>query len=257
MKFIGVPEHFNLPITTAIQQFPEHEWEYVSQGTGRMLEMLEQEEADIAILLTEGYYQYSKQSSLLSPLEPYITSPLIWGIHAGSQSSWDNIPTSGEVNIAISRFLSGSHLMPLVKNITDDWGVIPKFQVVQNLDGARALLKEQADTLFFWEKYTTYPFVDNQEFKRLGEYPSPWPAFLFVCRSSEFEHIKLELKDVIHTSKSIVDEIEQTGQYNIYSKEFNMLPNLAKEWYHQTEWFGNISMKEIQKITTPLIQKIS
>ena len=52
------------------------------------------------------------------------------------------------------------------------------FEVVNNLDGARSALKSDQAHIFLWEKYTTKFLVDQHEFKRIGEYPTPWPCFV-------------------------------------------------------------------------------
>ena len=60
VKIIGVPEHFNLPWHLAIEEgaFEERginlEWTEVPEGTGRMCQLLDSKETDLAIILTEG-----------------------------------------------------------------------------------------------------------------------------------------------------------------------------------------------------------
>ncbi len=60
IRIAGVPEHFNLPWHLAIEngdfkkEAIDLQWTDVPEGTGKMCQMLRNNETDIAIILTEG-----------------------------------------------------------------------------------------------------------------------------------------------------------------------------------------------------------
>ena len=60
VKIVGVPEHFNLPWHMAIEDgiFEDKgidlEWTDVPEGTGKMCQLLQEGQTDLAIILTEG-----------------------------------------------------------------------------------------------------------------------------------------------------------------------------------------------------------
>jgi len=91
----------------------------------------------------------------------------------------------GEGVFAISRFGSGSHLMAyvLAQSLGFDTEKDMKFEVIENLDGARKALPGNGKLVFMWEKHMTSPFVENGEFRRIGEQPTPWPCFVIAARS--------------------------------------------------------------------------
>ena len=59
VRIAGVPEHFNLPWHMAIEEgaFEDRgidlEWTEVPEGTGKMCQLLENQETDLAIILTK------------------------------------------------------------------------------------------------------------------------------------------------------------------------------------------------------------
>ena len=60
VRVCGVPEHFNLPWLMALEEGAfddrgiELEWTDVPEGTGKMCELLQDAETDLAVILTEG-----------------------------------------------------------------------------------------------------------------------------------------------------------------------------------------------------------
>jgi len=89
---------------------------------------------------------------------------------------------------AISRFGSGSHLMSFVHARERGWPTDDlQFDVVGRLDGAREALAANQSQIFFWEKYTTQPYVTNGEFRRVADFPSPWPCFVVAVTRNMLE----------------------------------------------------------------------
>ncbi|MGB5500275.1 MAG: substrate-binding domain-containing protein [Maribacter sp.] len=262
VKIIGVPEHFNLPWHLAIEEsaFEERgidlQWTDIPEGTGRMCQMLENGETDLAIILTEGLVKSITEGNPTKIVQEYIASPLLWGIHVGAKSEYRSIPELKTTKAAISRFGSGSHLMAYVNAQNEGWnsGKL-QFEVINNLDGAvEALTKGNAD-YFMWEHFTTKPLVDKGIFRRLGDCPTPWPCFV-IAATAKF------LKGNTSVLKHILEVI------NLYTTEFKQIPSIDRtlanryeqqlediqEWLSLTRWSqSQIDSQTLEKVQDTLI----
>jgi ABC-type nitrate/sulfonate/bicarbonate transport system substrate-binding protein len=213
----GVPEHFNLAWHLAIErgdflnQGIEINWQDVPGGTGAMCAKLRNGELDIAIALTEGIIADIMDGNPSKIVQFYVNSPLKWGVYTGKNSGIKDLNNIENLRYAISRFKSGSHLMAYINadrlNTTVNEN---NFVVVGNLNGARKALANNDADLFMWEKFTTKPYVDNGEFKMLGECSTPWPCFVVVVRN-EF---LMQNEQLLKTILNIVNQSCLTLKYN-------------------------------------------
>ena len=157
-------------------------WTDFYSGTGAMVQALNNNEIDMATLLTEGAIAaLAKDSSQFELFSFYTKTPLIWGVHVPPKSKYNSLNDLENVTFAISRYGSGSHLMAflLAESIGLDTEKL-NFEIINNLDGARKQFKAGGDYIFLWEKFMTKPFVDNGEMKHIGDFPTPWSCFVTV-----------------------------------------------------------------------------
>ncbi len=240
----GVPEHFNLPIHLAKEKgiFAKHginlEWTDFAGGTGQMTKALREDEIDLCILLTEGMIADIIKGNPSKIISEYVITPLTWGIHTGL-----NNPIKPHDNIfdkqhAISRFGSGSHLISIVhanskgQSMTND-----QFTVINNLDGALASLNALETDIFYWEKYTTKPYVDAGRIRRIGEYLTPWPCFVIAASDKILAQHPKAIDDLL-------DIIQESCHQ--FMKDDSIIPTVSvryeqriediERWYHSTEW---------------------
>jgi len=178
----GVPEHFNLPIHLAIErgEFEKRgikiEWTTFRGGTGQMTKALRDGEIDACILLTEGIITDIIRGNPSKIISQYVNTPLTWGVHTGAKNPLNNYLDIFDQQYGISRFGSGSHLMAIVDaNAQGHTLKKEQFNIIKNLEGALKGLTDLSTDVFYWEKYTTKPYVDNGMLKRLGTYNTPWP----------------------------------------------------------------------------------
>lgn len=239
----GVPEHFNLAWHLANERGDFNaagiglQWTDVPGGTGAMCKMLKNNEIDIAIALTEGVIAEISEGAPFKILQFYVNSPLRWGIFTGAHSAIKDLSDTGNLRYAISRYKSGSHLMAFVNaerlNTTINEN---NFVLVQNLNGARkALMNNEAD-LFMWEKFTTKPFVDNGEFRMLGECHTPWPCFVIAVRN-----------DFMNQNKALVQQILEIVNQSCFSLKYNEVEAVDMiAWRYQLkladalQWFSEL-----------------
>ena len=259
VKIIGVPEHFNLPWHLAIEEgaFEERgidlSWTDIPEGTGKMCELLKNQETDLAIILTEGIVKSIIEGNKVKIIQEYIASPLLWGIHVDANSTYRSLEELKNTTAAISRFGSGSHLMAYVQAKQMGWETEKlKFNLVNNLNGAVESLSTAKSDYFMWERFTTKPLVDSGIFRHLGNCPTPWPCFVLVG-TDEF----------LSENKSLVKHIQEI--INMYTAEFKQIPRIdstlanryhqkledIQEWLQITEW----SQKQLPEDTLMKIQE--
>ncbi|MDA9066395.1 substrate-binding domain-containing protein [Flavobacteriales bacterium] len=243
----GVPEHFNLPWHLAMEnglfekEGIELEWTVFKGGTGQMTKALRDNEIDVCILLTEGIISDIVKGNPSKLIGKYLNTPLIWGVYTGINNPVNYYGEIYDKNYAISRFGSGSHLMPIVDANAKKIKIKEEqFQVIKNLEGALESLTENETDAFYWEKYTTKPYVDNGTLKHLGDYVTPWPCFMIAATndiiSKEKEAIDNMLKVIYFTSKQFM--LSPTSVQEV-SDRYNQKLEDVESWFHATEWSVN------------------
>lgn len=244
VKIIGVPEHFNLPWHLAIEEgaFEQRgidlQWTDVPEGTGKMCQLLANEQTDLAIILTEGIVKSITEGNRSKIVQEYIATPLLWGIHVGAQSAHQTIADLKDTKAAISRYGSGSHLMAYVHAQNNLWDLDAlQFEVINNLDGAVDGLTHGKADYFMWEHFTTKPLVDDGTFRRLGDCPTPWPCFMIVGTEK-----------FLSGNPRVLDHILEI--INMYTRDFKHIPSIDRtlanryqqrlediqEWMTLTQW---------------------
>ena len=94
VRIVGVPEHFNLPWHMAMDEGAfsargiDLVWTDVSEGTRKMAMMLRNNQADLAVILTEGIIKAVSEGTPALIAQEYIASPLLWGIHVDANSPY-------------------------------------------------------------------------------------------------------------------------------------------------------------------------
>lgn len=84
LRVAGVPEHFNLPWHLADEEGAfesagiDLQWIDVPEGTGKMCQMLREDETDMAVILTEGIIKDICDGNPSSIVQTYVESPLSW-----------------------------------------------------------------------------------------------------------------------------------------------------------------------------------
>lgn len=254
----GVPEHFNLPWHLAIEnglfekEGIEIEWTVFKGGTGQMTQALRDNEIDVCILLTEGIISDIVNGNPSKLIGKYLNTPLIWGVYTGINNPVNLYGEIYDKNYAISRFGSGSHLMPIVDaNAKKIKLQKEQFLVIKNLEGALESLSENETDAFYWEKYTTKPYVDSGILKHLGDYVTPWPCFMIAATNrileSEKSAIDNMLKVIYFTSKQFMTSPTSIQEV---SDRYNQKLEDVEDWFHATEWSTNeeISDKVLENV---------
>ena len=254
----GVPEHFNLPIHLAKEKgiFSSRgvdlEWTNFGGGTGQMTKALRDNEVDACILLTEGMIKDIIKGSPVKIISEYVTTPLTWGIHTGVKNELVNYRDIFDKQYAISRFGSGSHLMAIVDADSKGYHLDKEqFTIIKDINGALPSLDQLETDVFYWEKYTTKPYVDAGQLRRIGEYNTPWPCFVIAATD---KILKEHPDSVIRMLRTIHDECDQFMHNESVipevSKRYNQQIKDVERWYNSTEWaiHGWVSEKMMRSV---------
>lgn len=264
----GVPEHFNCPWWSAQDEGEfqalgiQLEWQTCPGGSGQMMRALSQGELDLALVLSEAAAVAIARGAPAQIRQWYVSSPLLWGIHVAQDSPYQSPSELRHACYAISRPGSGSQLMAYVEAQRQGWfdpsGQAPplSFVEVSDLAGGIAALQQGQAEVFFWERFTTQPWVDQGVLRRIGVCPTPWPAFALV----QHKALSVEQRSAI---KRLSDWLaDYAGQY---AQRAGVVSDIARrsqlgekqiaEWLSLTRWAQStqISFEEQQALIQQLL----
>ena len=258
LKIAGVPEHFNLPWHLSIEngEFQANEidlqWTDVPEGTGKLCQMLRNDETDIAVILTEGIIKDIVAGNQSKIVQIYVESPLIWGIHVAENSKYKTLSDLENTKVAISRLGSGSQLMAYVNANNQGWkSQNLQFEIINTIDGAVEALSNGTADYFMWERFMTKPLVDKGVFRRIGDCPTPWPCFVIAVRNEILEkHPEMVSKilEIINAKTSNFKEIPTID--SILANKYNQKVEDIQEWLSLTKW----SQKQLSEVELNSIQ---
>lgn len=260
----GVPEHFNYPWHKAVKEglfkaaHIDLAWQDYSTGTGAMCEDLNKGNLDMAVILTEGAINALCNGSDFKILKTFVESPLNWGIHVPPNSSLTTEQDIQDKTYAISRYGSGSHLMAYVDARIRGWDTSKlKFEVVGNMPGAIKSFQNGESEIFFWERYTTKPFVEQGKFKFIGIRPTPWSCFVLVASANfikNHSNITQRLMTIISESARQVKENSLQSIQEI-SEFYNLRQADVSEWFKETDWNyeNKININQLNDINQLLV----
>merc|ERR1711991_758012 len=233
LRLGGVPEHFSLPIQLSMKKglvgSEEVTFDAQPGGTGQMIENLNNGSLDVAFALTEGMVMATTSGVLkgCSIVGVYVESPLEWGVHLHPEK---------QNRVAISRFMSGSHLMSYAFTKQNDWPA-EKLQFVPTggLRGALEAFKDDKVDLFLWDQFMTTPCVEDGTLKKVGVVPSPWPCFVVVARDEvrgpALDRLVRIFLEEAHEMKAHPEESVPT-----LMREFNLSESIARQWLESTRF---------------------
>ena len=259
VKIGGVPEHYNIHWHLLIEKKPFNLknfdvcWFDYSTGTGQLMKDIDSNKLDIAIVLTEGAIKFILEGCNAKIIDFYVLSPLIWGVYV-SFNSFLKLCDIFEKRIGISRFGSGSHLIPIIhaKTVGEE---IPhdNFVVVNDLEGALKAFEKNECDVFYWEKFTTNPFVKAHKLKCLGYFKSPWPSFVIVCNTDFGSKNQNLIVDIIEYLKNQIQSALKDDLIEPIQTRYNLDIDDINEWIKDVEW-NDFKEKPLKKIEDVIFQ---
>lgn len=258
IKIVGVPEHFNLPWHLCIEngEFEAEnidlQWTDIPEGTGKMCQMLRDAETDMAVILTEGMVKDITFGNDSSIVQIYVQSPLIWGIHVDTKSSFQELSDLENKKPAISRLGSGSHLMSIVNAKNQHWNTDTlQFEIVNTIDGAVEALSNGKADYFMWERFMTKPLVDNGTFRRIADCPTPWPCFVIAVHNEVLKNNSKIITAILNIINATTLEFKDIPSIDkTLASKYNQKITDIQEWLSITEW----SQEKLDKKTFDNVQ---
>jgi ABC-type nitrate/sulfonate/bicarbonate transport system substrate-binding protein len=253
----GVPEHFNLPWHLAIEDDAfakagiDLQWEDVPEGTGRMSKLLREDRLDVACILTDGIVKDIIAGNPSRVLQVYVSSPLLWGVHAPAALEASHTKQLEDATIAISRYGSGSHLMSYLLAKRHGWETDDiEFKLINTLEGAVEALSENKAQLFLWERYMTQPIVDRGIFKRLETIATPWPSFVIAATNTCIAHKEEALSKMLHIINTYTADFKDIPSIDVtIASHYDLQVGDIQQWLMRTEFSsGQLWESTVEKI---------
>ncbi|KAI8973196.1 hypothetical protein BDF20DRAFT_914679 [Mycotypha africana] len=260
-----VPEHFSTPLYIAKdlgyfdQLSVKVELVLCPGGTGEMTSKLHDKSIDLAIALTEGLVAgINNGQDWYKIVGTYVDAPLCWALSAGKNSNHSSIDNLHKTNVAISRYGSGSHIMAFVLANQQHWLKNNEkpfdFTVLNNFKAMRDAVNDGTSDFFMWETFTTKPYHDSGEVKRIGEITPQWPAFMFAAhtdllRDNNRKQALLEVLQSIQKATALF--IQQKEDESIK----RVMDNLDYDEQDVRAWFKTVSYaKNHRHVSTEALQ---
>lgn len=244
LRVAGVPEPYNLPWHLAMegglfaQAGIDLQWHTVPEGTGRMCQMLRDDELDMAVLVTEGAVRDILNGGPHRIVSTFVESALPWGVHVPAASPLHRQEDLKGVPFAISRLGSGSHIMAMLYAERIGWRPRAEdLEVVHNMEGAAARMRSGGPVIFLWETYVTSRYVDAGVMRRVDEVRGDWPGFVIVARQ-EFAHEHATAMErslqVLRNQARALRPGERTVEQVMRNAGFGR--RLAEDWLQHVRW---------------------
>ncbi|KAG2171457.1 hypothetical protein INT43_009118 [Umbelopsis isabellina] len=252
IKIGYVPEHFSTPLLMSRDNgyFKEAgvdvELVCCPGGTGEMTSKLKDGTINVAVALTEGLTAgIANGQDWYKIVGTYVSAPLCWALSAGANSKHNSVETLNHTDVAISRFGSGSHIMAFV--LADQQGWLKSdskenppftFSALSNFKAMRDAVNAGTSDFFMWETFTTKPYHDSGEIKRIGQITPPWPAFCFAASTSLLDSDEQGLQKTLET-------INKATKLFMEQKDKESVEHIVRVLDYQEadvrEWFKTVS----------------
>lgn len=250
-----IPEHFASPLLLLARS----SWgqQHVSlvpcpSGTGQILTAFREGTIDVAIALTEALVtgiarKTAGEHTDVKLVGSYVRSSLVWAVIAGSkQTTYNSIDDLKNSTLGISRLGSGSQIMGSVMALQRDWPQSAlQYAIKDTFQGLRDSLNDGSTSAFMWETFTTKPYFDSGEVRKIGEVPTPWPSWS-IAANSKGENYELEKLDgfLERLEASIHDftspaSFEQNAPRSFIVNELSYKPEDVDTWLRTIRWAGD------------------
>jgi ABC-type nitrate/sulfonate/bicarbonate transport system substrate-binding protein len=244
VRVAGVPEPYNLPWHLARENGHfasaglDLHWYTVSEGTGRMCQMLRDGELDMAVLVTEGAVRDILNGGPHRIVSGFVESPLPWGVHVPAGAALHTDPDLCGIPYAISRLGSGSHIMAMLHARRMGWQPGPEdLVVVHNMEGAARRMATGEPLIFLWETYVTSRYVRSGVMRHMGEVRGDWPGFVIVARTGLEGEVQAAVMTALNVLRAEVERsVSDPHVVQLVMQSAGFGESLAREWLTHVCW---------------------
>lgn len=263
LKVAYIPEHFSTPLFFAKQENYyasknlEIEFTPVPEGTGRLIALLNSNEVDIAIGLTEGFVaDIAKGNETYKVAGTYVQSPLCWAISTGYNREDITKPEDlAGKKIGVSRIGSGSYIMSFVLGLQlkfpspffSDHPTCSNFKNLRESVSHTYEDESKFSDAFMWEHFTSKKYYDNKDIKKIGEIYTPWPSWVIAVRENvlknNYEDIKNFTACINEGVKHFLENPDKATSY--ISTNLDYSEEDAKAWLKTVKFNESLGESEI------------
>ncbi|CAK9437475.1 uncharacterized protein LODBEIA_P18530 [Lodderomyces beijingensis] len=262
LRVAYIPEHFSTPLFFAEQQGYYAgknlavEFVKVPEGSGRLINLLNNDEVDVAIGLTEAFIaNIAKGNDMIKLLDNYVKSPLLWAVSTGAnRTNITSLPDlSQHGKIGISRIGSGSYVMSFVLAHKLGMDKFNEFVICSNFSNLRDSVNHVASRVgavgsagpsdaFMWEYFTSKKYYDSGEIKQIGEIYTPWPSWVLAASTKSVQSKKSDISSfVAAVNQGIAYYNEHTDEAVEYiAANLDYSAEDAREWTKTVEFNESI-----------------
>lgn len=261
-----IPEHFSTPLFFARDQgfYAERNLEVefvpVIEGSGRLINLLNEGAIDIAVGLTEAFVaDIAKGNDKYSVVGTYVESPLCWAISTGKDRDFANASDLAGKAIGVSRIGSGSYVMSYVLGMQLRFPVpyFSDFPILHNFQNLRDAVNQKytnengqkvdADA-FMWEHFTSKKYYDSGEIKRIGEIYTPWPSWVVTVNQKVLDARKSDIQGFLAAVKKGIAYflLNPEAAVDHILTNLNYSAEDAREWLKTVKFNEQIGLKEIE-----------
>lgn len=250
----GVDEAFNVPWKRVCLRQDENEtgikftWQDFGGGTGQIMRALNTNEIQVAIVLTEGAVADIYRQNGARIFSSYVTSPLEWGVHTHADSPLQSVGDIQDAVISISKYGSGSHLMPILNAYQQGWDISRlKFKEINNLAGGLEALAQKTADVFFWEKHTTRSYLPAHNLKYIDSFKGPWGAFVVAVNN----HLPADVLQALHAFLTqVLEEAAGFTRSHLSAPSITRFNNMdlptAQSWLQSTRFAAQVGYNEAE-----------
>lgn len=127
-----------------------------------------------------------------------------------------------------------------------------EFTVLNDFKRMRDGVNEGSCDYFMWETFTTKPYHDSGEIKRIGQITPPWPAFMFAAHTDV-------LKEHVEDLTKVLKAIEKATKIFMEQKEDASVKHVMRILNYPEEdvrrWFKTVHYaKDTQEVSKEAIK---
>ena len=90
---------------------------------------------------------------------------------------------------------------------------------------------------FLWEKYTTYPFCEQEKCRYIDEVVTPWPCFVIAVRNEVYEKNADLLDQMCQVINKTAEEVKLNPETaDSISWRYNLPIEQTKSWLADVDW---------------------
>lgn len=134
------------------------------------------------------------------------------------------------------------------------------FSALNNFQAMRDAVNADKCDYFMWETFTTKPYHDSGEVKRIGQITPPWPAFLFAAHTDLIRDRSKDIKKVFRATEkasALFMEQKENESVQLVMNNLGYKEEDVRNWFktvHYAAEQSHVSRSALQTTITTLLR---